>query len=112
MSDNSKLKEILTKLKEKGCTWVRVEFSGSGDDGSIQEIEFTPDDPTFRAKELELENELYDYLASNVEIDWVNNEGGGGALEIDMVGDGIKLTLDSYYNETRQVDQKRVKETL
>lgn len=74
-------KDILDRLTLAGAENICIEFDGSGDSGTIQEIDgltrnehITKDD---------LEDWAYD-LIEGTGVDWYNNEGGFGTINIDV----------------------------
>lgn len=97
----------LAEFYTKGVRQVIVEFSGSGDSGDIDNIDwvFDPSTPA-EARDINdspsLHENLYQLLSSIVHIDWVNDEGGGGELTIDL--NTMEYTVDSYYFERVRTD--------
>ena len=99
---------------------LRAEFYGGGDSGQIDHIDSDPIDITQTATVLKkeynratgsygsVEKELpfkdafesivYDWLDAT-DVDWYNNEGGGGFFEISMTPQGCNVSYDVYYNE-------------
>jgi hypothetical protein len=91
---------ILTNLKDLGIAKVEVTFSGSGDSGDIDEVNFyTINDldvsseiiTDFNNKSgINIDNELRDFAYELIEEkvntvgDWVNNEGGFGNITINV----------------------------
>lgn len=95
--DKKELKEQLSKLATLGILKVDVSFSGSGDEGSIEEIIFTPelpDDTEFDRNKFD--EILYDYLDPAKVGDWVNNEGGRGEIQIDVPTGTVTGTIGFY----------------
>jgi hypothetical protein len=112
---------ILLNVAAQGFEYIKFNYSGSGDNGSIDNVipvpygcieikdnEITEIKPYSENKnELDselrdfLENKIYDKILENAD-DWYNNEGGGGTLYI--------CTLDGsyhgnhYYNVIEQVN--------
>lgn len=89
---------LSNNLVDKGVYKLQIDFSGSGDDGDIDEISFldteeneVEDIPYDRELLNKLENFFYAEINKRVHRvgDWVNNEGGYGTLY--------------YYPETKQV---------
>lgn len=94
----AKRQELTQKLLTANIGGVKIEFSGSGDSGSIDliEVEFMDGsilEPTKDARRnwefaedslhKELESFAYDYLETT-DVDWYNNEGGQGTIEFDL----------------------------
>ena len=106
-----RLKPIVAEMKTHGIESVRVEFYGGGDDGQIEGVEWSKEPPadtrvdvvtekrkynlegSFKytlvteTKSLPLEQAIeeitYDLLDKSG-VDWVNNDGGSGYLEINL----------------------------
>lgn len=79
--------QIAVKALELGIEKITIRFAGSGDSGSIEEIDMVKDgqttmlDPEDFSKEVE--DFAYDYLAGTG-VDWYNNDGGQGTIEFDF----------------------------
>jgi len=120
------LRRILPPLREHGVRTVTVRFDGSGDDGSIQDIDYgeatlTPASilvdvdvvhRSFNGREwtttLVVEREILnnaieavtsDYLAETG-VDWYNNDGGFGELIIDVARTTVTLEVNVRYTES------------
>ena len=114
-------KAILRLCKEKGATEIVVRFDGSGDSGSIDEVYIDLKEPliveydeestrydgdkwvtTSTTKQVQLRDALeqitYDML-EKTGIDWYNNDGGYGELNVDLVQGTIQLEVNSRYTE-------------
>lgn len=99
---------------------LRAEFYGGGDSGQIDHIDSDPVNITQTAKvtkqEYNIETRLYDSVEKELpfkdafesivyewldttDVDWYNNEGGGGFFEISMTPQGCNVSYDVYYNE-------------
>jgi len=83
--------ELMLRLRDLGIVSVYAEFSGGGDSGAIDIINYHLSDNTFsndfaiNHKELHDDVEKYCYKlldGGNIE-DWYNNDGGHGTLSID-----------------------------
>ena len=128
IEDNKKhLKHILDQLREAGAKEVLISFDGSGDDGAIEGVYIYKEDhtrvePTFEVsyatsslhwegdKRIEgvkvrtmpvseaLENFCYEVL-EQTNIDWYNNDGGYGHMEITLDPVEIKLEVNERYTE-------------
>jgi hypothetical protein len=101
------LREQLLILKGMGVTKVDVAYSGSGDEGYVNDVIFTPeikDYPKDRLNDI-----LYDYLDPAHVGDWVNNEGGFGELTINLETGKVKGSVSFYEttvsSETKLSDQ-------
>ena len=85
----SQIKAISHHLLDKGIYKVQIDFSGAGDSGDIDEVEFF-DTQDNAMSDIEISQKLlnriedffYDEINNKVnEVgDWVNNEGGYGSL--------------------------------
>lgn len=101
---------ILKRLQDSGTKSIRIEFSGSGDDGDIDDIEFFDDDynnvllnsHTIDAISNELRELAWVLISEKVDRvgDWINNEGGFGHIIIDVE----KKTYNLNYNQRTTED--------
>jgi hypothetical protein len=81
------LRGHLGVLKVLGVEKVDVAFSGSGDEGFVNEVIYSPAIPKEMAAnfpESDFQDLLYDYLDPARVGDWINNEGGFGEIQIDV----------------------------
>jgi len=110
LSDQKQIEisNILFLLKDKGVRFLIVNYSGGGDSGAIDDIEYYSDkendcvvnistDLDSKVKSA-LEDEIYSHL-EGVD-DWYNNEGGYGEYKLDL--DTLKYEIDNnvYYTKT------------
>lgn len=81
------------KVKDQGVNRIIINFSGSGDSGDIDDIEYYQENEEISSSiqikdsdENVLRDFAYDIISSKVDTvgDWVNNEGGYGNVEIDV----------------------------
>ena len=108
-----KLKPIAAEMKTHGIESVRVEFYGGGDSGQIEHVAWSKEPPADTRVDVVIEKWKYQAslegsskhtlvtetksmpLAQAIEevtydlldksgVDWYNNDGGGGYLEIDL----------------------------
>lgn len=107
----------LTNLKDLGVKNVDISFSGSGDSGDIDEVEFRSFDGAyctstvieqFALKSIKVD-ELFadlawDIISDKVDPvgDWVNNEGGYGSIRIDV--EEQRFDLDYHQRTTDDYD--------
>ncbi len=91
------LLEQLLILKGMGVKTVHVGYSGSGDEGCINEVITKPEVKDFNTDRIN--GLLYDYLDPAHVGDWVNNEGGFGEIEIDLETGKVKGSV-SFYETT------------
>ena len=97
---NLKKSKVLLKLKDLGVKSIMINFSGSGDSGDIDDVEYTDMNGTSSWSNNyigpdtsnELDNEISDLFYDFVDEqacrhgDWVNNEGGYGTMIINVDG--------------------------
>lgn len=95
--------EILPRLKELGVKVVEVEYSGYGDSGAINSIDYF--DAKNKAVDVHatwpacgpmIENVVYEYLPAGFE----NDEGGQGNFTIDVESKTLELQHAENYTET------------
>ena len=122
IEDNKKhFENILNRLREEGAREVLISFDGCGDDGGIDGVSIYKEDhvrfdPTFevpyatysfRDQEIKvrtmpvseaLENFCYEVL-EQTNIDWYNNDGGYGEMQITLDPVEIKLEVNERYTE-------------
>jgi hypothetical protein len=106
------LKELIRQEAARGVTKVVATFSGSGDEGQMERVEYMNgdaymDEPEYAVELGELLEELFD---SKVACDWQDNEGGGGTLEVNT--SDYTFTLEAYWNEVVQRDAAAVTDVL
>jgi hypothetical protein len=94
--------ETLKAVAATGITRINISFSGGGDEGDINDINYyigkeTTDEPDIAG----LKEAAHSMLDEFVTIDWWNNEGGGGDLAIDLTD--FTATSDVYYMDTISV---------
>lgn len=113
MSTHEEAKDVLSraalaqKAKDIGVTAVVIRYSGSGDSGQVDEVEYVNKEGVVvdEAKWQELEEFFaewaFDELISNSEHDgfW-NNEGGYGSIDIDFETNDIKWDHSDYIQHT------------
>lgn len=92
----TELREQLLVLKGMGVKKVDVSYSGSGDEGYINDVIFTPPVDKYERPH-RLDDLLYDYLDPAHIGDWVNNEGGFGEISINL--ETGKVTGKVNFNE-------------
>jgi hypothetical protein len=83
--------ELMLRLRDLGIVSIYAEFSGGGDDGAINDINYHLSDSTINNQFAVDHAELHDVIETycyrllqggNIE-DWYNNDGGYGTLSID-----------------------------
>lgn len=107
----------LCSLYEQGVYHITAVFFGSGDSGDLYDIRFTSSDGLSdvfvdrdAASYADIRDELYELFSENVTVDWVNNEGGGGELTIELPS--FKVNVTSFYNEITRVPEDDIDITL
>lgn len=105
----SELRQQMLALKGAGVKKVDVAYSGSGDEGYVNDVVFTPtlgqDFDKSRLEEL-----LYEYLDPAHVGDWVNNEGGFGEISIDL--ETGKVTGSVSFYETKVASSSKLTDQL
>jgi hypothetical protein len=96
--------DILPALAKHGVANIEAAYSGYGDSGAIDGIQYRDkagvrvDRGSLPAPEVEqLENVLYEFLPAGFEI----NDGGQGTLTIDTQTAKVSLAHQENYTETR-----------
>jgi hypothetical protein len=119
------LRRLLPMLADHQIETVTVQFEGSGDSGSIESIEYTPDNDELRRRTVQhlhtepflddgqwqttvtpreatiddaIESLTYDYL-QETDVNWYDNDGGFGELVIDVAAGTVKLEVNVRYTE-------------
>lgn len=98
---------FIAKLKDNGISIIRIEFSGSGDSGSIDSTEVldkNEDNIDLENSDLleRIEDYGYDILSNQYNYDWYNNDGGRGTLIINI--DTLEWNIDGVYYELIEND--------
>lgn len=121
------LRRVLPVLERQGVERVTITFSGSGDSGAIDWAYFTPEQPEeFQQTRVEqlssnsvyendrwrtglvaesmtlkeaLHNITDDYL-EETDVNWYDNDGGYGELEIDVGARSVSLDVNVNYTES------------
>ncbi|MGA1354375.1 MAG: hypothetical protein ACO32I_06335 [Candidatus Limnocylindrus sp.] len=103
----SQIKTIIEQFAQHQVVKCKVCFSGCGDSGSIDDIDYWYEDGNaenvsaiYSALDAEVTDFVYDLL-DNVGVDWYNNDGGGGHVTF-YRGEGGKWLHNVYvYQEER-----------
>lgn len=85
---------------------LEIYFSGYGDSGDVDEIEFiTSDKGVINIKEEDSKLILNNFLFRDIaDYDWYNNDGGRGQVVVDLYNS--ICNYECYYNEVREVIEK------
>ena len=81
---------------------LEITFCGGGDSGAIDHIEYLPGLPDPEIRPDFNTDPVYKIVYDEASCDWVNNDGGGGTLVVDLSEGEMHLT--SYYYEQVQHD--------
>ena len=87
-------KEVKTKHPKSQA--ISIEFDGSGDSGDIIDT-YTDDGVRLNPPDF-----LYALIENHVTCDWVNGDGGGGSIEIDL--NDFTMQVNSFYREVVEND--------
>ena len=100
-------KEIKTQHPQ--AKTLSIQFDGSGDSGDIQYIYVI--DANCKSVTIEDTTDfLYDLIEHHVDVDWVNNDGGGGSIEIDLTD--FTMNVSSFYREVIEAGHEMVELNL
>ena len=92
---------LFLKIKDRGALEIRVDFSGSGDSGDIDDIEIYGDgdgDYATISERDEIRDAMYDFIDECIDnMDWYNNDGGYGNITINLE---TFLVDTEYYERT------------
>ncbi len=94
---------IFEKMKEHNVDKIVVEFSGQGDSGDIDNVDF-PDHVDLKVQ-ANLEEEVTEFFNEEVSQNipnWYDNGGGGGRLTFTL--EGKTIICDSYVNYVETLD--------
>ena len=102
-------REIIPRLKKWGVAKLKVEYSGYGDSGAINCIEYLDAqgqpvnmDLVRSASDPEIERMIYEFLPSGFEI----NDGSQGTLTVDVTAGTATIEHGENYTETRNSTQE------
>ena len=100
--------EAVLFLKDLGITSIHVHYEGSGDSGSIEDVEYYTGEngETVHFKhDLNISDEMHEKLINlcypmldDIE-DWYNNDGGYGTVVISFEDDEPTINVDGYVRE-------------
>lgn len=93
---SSEIGLIIDELQAVGITDLSIEFAGSGDSGSIEDV--YPDPGVLRER---VEDWAYKVL-EGTGVDWYNNDGGHGEITIDVEKRTFEYVVNQY--ETNSVE--------
>jgi hypothetical protein len=85
--------DLVATFRKLGITSVSIDFYGSGDEGSIEDVTFTPADVADEALKQDVTDWAYSFLDATG-IDWYNNDGGGGTISFDLTAGLFTYHID------------------
>ena len=95
-------------IKDHNISEIEIRYSGGGDDGCIDQINYYVIDQSGdkididlkMQKEIEVEFDdlLYNLLNAHIEWDWINNEGGFGTMTINCKVEPWDIEIDHGQN--------------
>ena len=96
MDESVKGSLVLANLKLSGITTIIIEFSGGGDSGSIDDIIYYKDDTIVRISDSNTREVIESIADSLLEEapDYINNEGGHGNIELNLLDNTYKTTVN------------------
>lgn len=90
---------LFTALKDAGVKVVEINYDGGGDSGQVDNIDFHGDNIDQSDLNDRFEGPLqdlgYHILERHYDYDWYNNDGGYGAIRIDLKDEPVIL-IDGY----------------
>jgi len=99
-----KLSSLISRLRDEGVIQVEIRYDGSGDSGSVEDIELvTGNHDRENQKRLddmfdeELRDFAYHVLEHHYDWDWYNNEGGYGSVDINV--ETSEISINGYVRE-------------
>jgi hypothetical protein len=92
-------KTIIPKLNVLGVTKLTVSYSGSGDEGFIDSIEFEPDEVAIPPELKEQISDLADEFLYAEHGSWGDNDGSTGTIVIDPVAGKIVNEHGWYFTD-------------
>lgn len=132
--------KMWASFRNKGVTGLSIDFSGSGDDGQIDAIEYTKDSidltncdrllsrmDNSQVQWLDFTKEVFGKGADNLSIvledwayeiasnyghDWVNNDGGNGIIRVVIEDTKIQWETDFYINYMETEHHEEPKDTM
>jgi Fe-S cluster assembly iron-binding protein IscA len=109
---------LLEVLPHYKVAFVEISFSGSGDSGSIDDIDVlylnTSDENTTVIPDgirQQISEFAYAYL-QGTDVDWYNNEGGQGKISLDFRNVPYSFKANIYTNVIEEIDAHSAEEPL
>ena len=104
---SSDREDLLTKLRDLGITQVNCYYSGSGDEGFIDEIDFKPAEPDQPIRR-DLDDFFWEEIIQMHHEGFHNNDGGYGSLVWNIETDKITLHHHDYIMDEVDHGEKEV----
>lgn len=92
--------EILESLRALNITKVTAHYSGSGDDGFIDEIDFEPGEPG-QPMRRDLDDFFWEEVIQDHHQGFHNGDGGFGTITWNIATDKITLQHNVYITDSR-----------
>lgn len=96
---SSERTSLLTALRSNNITQVIANYSGSGDEGFIDEINFKPAEPDQPLRRLVDDFFWEDVIGGSNYDGFHNNDGGYGTITWDITADKLVLHHHDYYTD-------------
>lgn len=96
---NAERHEIAQAMLKANVQKTHIEFSGCGDDGSIDYVAITPEENSTPELEKRITDWCYLFL-EGTGIDWVNDDGGNGHITFDISSVPWTFSYEINQNET------------
>lgn len=103
-SSKQKLRTLLQAYLTDGIAKVVARYSGYGDQGAVDDLEFfsASGESVDRSHDPDLEDCIYEFLPAGFEI----NDGGQGTVTIDVKSCKVTIAHEENYTETRNSSQE------
>lgn len=99
--------ELLQKLRDLRISEVRVEYSGSGDEGYIDEINFHPGEPEEHMRRL-LDDFFWEEIIQMHHDGFHNDNGGYGTVIWNIEDDKLTLHHRDYIQDVIDHGEKEI----
>ena len=101
-----KLAALMSQLRDLGVKRAEIRYDGSGDSGSIDDVEFNSDAEKYSPMEVPVglhskcEELGYHILQTYYDWDWYNDDGGYGS--VNLLPDTDTIEIDGYVRTTEE----------
>lgn len=107
--ERKEARKALKVMSKAGYVLAEFEFNGSGDDGSINLTklqlkgnELVEVDRNNLTSTVNIASEtLADFLSNAIPFDWINNDGGSGTIQLNLLT-GDYQSITAHYNTTEE----------